>query len=287
MDKERMTEQEEKELFTSLRPDYSRSREDVWKAMEAMMEETPVQRRPARIFSLNRTLMSMAAMVTLFVCITLAARFYTESHHVPNGAMAAFALPDGSQVEVNAGSDISWHPYWWRFSREVQLSGEAFFEVEKGETFAVISEQGRTEVLGTSFNVYAREDGYRVLCLTGKVSVTEPQGGNVILTPEMFAGTEVAQGELLQIEEFSRDAVLSWRLNRFIYNSTPLEKVFRDVERHYDIRILVDSDSLTDRLYTGLFERSVSPEDALEIICYSYGLRFDKQDDKTFLVRKN
>ena len=69
-------------------------------------------------------------------------------------------LPDGSKMTLNAQSNATYKPYLWMINRQVKLNGEAFFEVQKGENFEVLSGLGSTEVLGTSFNIYSRENSY-------------------------------------------------------------------------------------------------------------------------------
>ena len=71
-----------------------------------------------------------------------------------------------------------------------------------------------------------------------------------------------------------------------MYNTTPLSKVFEDVERQYNIRIDVDIQDLSKYHYTGLFNRNVQAEEALEIICYSFDLTFEKADSSDVTGRK-
>ena len=66
------------------------------------------------------------------------------------------------------------------FSRKVSLEGEAFFEVNPGKKFEVVSKFGKTIVLGTSFNIYSRNSSYQVTCMTGKVKVIENTGRNEV-----------------------------------------------------------------------------------------------------------
>lgn len=67
-------------------------------------------------------------------------------------------LPDGSVVRLNSVSRLSYKPLGWYFSRSAELSGEAFFEVEKGSKFTIYSMLGSTSVLGTSFNNVTARD---------------------------------------------------------------------------------------------------------------------------------
>ena len=81
-------------------------------------------------------------------------------------------LPDGSIVRLDASSSITYKPKKWLKEREVKLSGVAFFEVKKGSKFVVFTDKGQVEVLGTSFNINARDEKFEVICKTGKVAVS-------------------------------------------------------------------------------------------------------------------
>src|SRR5690606_33990185 len=85
-------------------------------------------------------------------------------------------LPDSSEVFLNADSRISYNEKKWDRNREVVLDGEAFFKVAKGERFTVSTVHGPVSVLGTHFNVEAREDYFEVSCFEGLVRVTHNNG---------------------------------------------------------------------------------------------------------------
>ena len=81
------------------------------------------------------------------------------------GQRAQTVLPDGSKVWLNASSKIVYHNSLWSSDRQIDLSGEAYFEVshDKHAPFIVNSKQIKTCVLGTKFNVRARQDENRVV----------------------------------------------------------------------------------------------------------------------------
>ena len=290
MDSEKNIEQQEKNLFDQVKIDYPKSKDEVWKSMETLLTESPsessVRKHEGRIINMRFMQMSAAAALALLIVLTLFARFYSVSHRVDAGAFASHVLIDGSEIHLNAESSISYSPYWWRFDRNVELAGEAFFEVEKGKAFSVISKQGTTTVLGTSFNIYARGEDYQVYCVTGKVQVMDNRHGGVILTPGEFAGAIINQN-VKKTQDQPENVVLAWRLNKFAYNTTPLTKVFTDVARHYDITIDMDLNEINDYNYTGLFERSVSAEEALQIICYSFDLEYAISGPRSYHVKEN
>ncbi len=276
--------QDEKILFSKLEVNYSKGKEDIWNQMEKEIDKKLTQApKKSQLIKLNLAKISIAASIFVLLGVGAFLRFYTISIHVASKDRLIHVLPDGSKIHINSVSNISYHPYWWYFSREVELHGEAFFEVAKGKKFNVISNLGSTQVLGTSFNIYNRENDYQVYCLHGKVKVLDLNQNNVVLTPGEYA-TKDRNGKINEINNRSEDEILAWKMNKFIYNTTSLSKVFKDFERQYDISIKTQLE-VDDLLFTGIFERSVSSEDALMIICSSFGLNFEKTVKNTYLIK--
>lgn len=91
------------------------------------------------------------------------------------GETLTLTLPDGSTAILNSGSNLRYPATFARKKREVQLDGEAFFEVTSNpkKPFIVKTEILTTEVLGTSFNIEAfpSQNKARVTLVTGKVRV--------------------------------------------------------------------------------------------------------------------
>lgn len=276
-------EEQEKELFSQLKPSYSKSKEDVWASLEkTITEDQTVQKTKTIRFVWLKY--AAAASILIVIGLGLFARLYTTTVDVPAGQTSQHTLPDGSIVFLNAESSINYHPYWWSFNREVELDGEAFFEVEKGEIFSVLSSMGSVEVLGTSFNIYNRDQTYTVYCKTGKVRVQNQHANEVILKPGQVTNAESLARQTT--EDLNSEQIMSWRLNKFLYNTTPLTKVFEDFERHYGIKIDIQMNHINELHYTGLFKRDIGAEKALEIVSFSFDLIIEKTEENTYLVKQ-
>ena len=96
-----------------------------------------------------------------------------------------FELPDGSQVDLNADSEVTFTKSDWSENRSLNLSGEAYFKVKKGSTFTVATSQGNVSVLGTQFVVNSRKNLYNVICYEGKVLVVTQAKDSIVLTQGM------------------------------------------------------------------------------------------------------
>ncbi len=268
--------------FPGIDMNYSRSREEVWAQLSEKMEtQRPVQAKTGRI-QINWLSMA-AAVLVLFLSTAAFMRFYTTTVSAPAGQHLAAILPDGSGVELNASSVIKYKPFWWRFSREVQFEGEAFFKVMKGKQFEVVSSHGRTIVLGTSFNIYSRKGEYKVTCYTGKVKVVAVVSGQ---TAEITANKQAVvqrDGSIALNEQVDSDHTIGWMNDMFIFTHTPLMLVFEEIERQYGVRITTNEN--LDYLYSGNFTRDRSAEAVVKMICRSLGLEY-KATSSGFYVSK-
>ncbi len=283
-----LTSAEEQALFSKLEFSYSKSKDDVWAALNDVIEAEPKEiaapEKEAKVIRMNWFSMSVAASMVLLLSYGLFARFYTKTIAVGAGEFTSHVLPDGSQVHLNAMSSVKYAPYWWKFDRKVRLEGEAFFEVEKGERFSVHSNLGITEVLGTKFNVYARGLDYEVFCETGKVGVSNAYAGQVVLLPGEFVSLNIEKPEKENATE-TKASILAWRNNEFSYNTTPLSKVFADLERQYGVTITLANDNIANEEHTGIMKRPKTVQEALDVLQAGAEWLYEKTGEKTYLIK--
>jgi ferric-dicitrate binding protein FerR (iron transport regulator) len=269
-------------FFENIEVPYSKGREEAWEILEKRMEENSGSK--VRKLWPRRILFSAAAAIILLAGTFSLLRFYSKSIYCPEGQHLSYILPDGSRVELNADSRLTFHPYWWRFSRAVNFDGEAYFEVEKGKKFSVVSETGTAEVLGTSFNIYSREKEYKVTCLTGKVKVTSFAAAETVLTPEYSARVS-SSGEIVISKETKASDTHAWVNNMFSFTSRPLAYVFDEIGRQYNVSIILKSGA--DLLYSGYFTKNRPLEETLGLVCTPFGLTFARNSEKEYVISQN
>lgn len=227
--------------------------------------------------------MVAASLLVLFVSSTIFGFIYTKTTHAPAGQHLSLLLPDGSEMQLNAQSKASYKPLWWIFNRSITLEGEAYFNVRKGKRFEVISSKGHTRVLGTSFNVFARGNDYKVTCYSGKVKVVSVVSGQwVDVLPNQQAIISANGKVVLQNEKEARQAK-SWMSDRFIFTQTPIKMVFEEVERQYNISI--ETEENLDYLYTGHFTRDREAQEVIRMICLALNLDY-RPTDGGFIISK-
>ncbi len=266
------------ELQDKLTIKWEVSKEEVWNDVSEQIKQGKlVQMKPKTMYKQWLIAASLALLLSLGVFI----RVHTERIKSPAGTHATAELPDGSKVFLNADAQISYHPYWWKISRSVRLKGEAFFEVKKGKKFSVVSENGITEVLGTSFNIFARNKKYEVTCVTGKVKVSSTKTKqSVIIKPKQKVSVS-PKGELKVKDNVDINNTKAWISNKFVFTSTPLKQVFEEIERQYNTKIILAQKFEFE--YTGNFDKKKSVEETLQLICRPFNLKIEKKSGSYYI----
>lgn len=206
-----------------------RSKEEAWAALNSAIASQPKTKRRWLTPTITWT---VAASFALLVAV--GSLIMTHTTHVASakGEHLAVVLPDGSNVLLNSESQLSYQKYMWWRKREVTLKGEGYFKVMKGRRFEVRTGKFVTSVLGTTFNVFARDNEVRVCCFTGKVGVREvTSGSHTILTPGLGVGSD---GNTLGSVEKISEKQKGWTKGEFYFTDVPLDDVFAEIERQFD-----------------------------------------------------
>lgn len=258
---------------------WKKSKEEIWQEAFAGLTEAevrPVRRGTMQSIWLRYSAVAAAVVVLLFMGMGL----YTRTVVSPVAARETVTLPDGSTVLLNAETKISYKPYWWNVNRVVKLEGEAFFKVKKGKRFTVVSKDASTTVMGTSFNIYARNDGYTATCMTGKVKVSTRSGSSVaLLTPNLQVN--LVNG-VLEKQAVDASTSTAWSRHEFFFTSIPLSKVFREISRQYGV--VIDTKGTFDEHYTGNFSKKLTIKEVLSLVCLPFGINFTTTNSNHYLI---
>lgn len=275
------SEQEELERLIAFTETLSvpekKSKEQAWNELLGQIEAQTrdnqrilVPEKPERSYRPLWLAGYAAAIITLFVVLFNQSR--TEDISVfmaENGEIEILTLPDASIVTLNSSSEIRYNSDEWPKQRNLQLFGEAFFEVTKGNDFIVETANGSITVLGTSFNVFAREGQLRVTCKTGKVRVNS-EDGELILTAGQTA--TLVNKELL-LSDYPANKIGTWRDGDFYFDATSLKDVIKEMERQFDIQLTVKV-NLEGRFYSGYFNKN-NLKESLQMVFIPMGLNFE------------
>lgn len=201
--------------------------------------------------------------------------------NAPYGEMANVTLPDGSEIELNSGSEVRYNRLFSLSNREVSLNGEAFFSVKNGSLPFEVNANGTTvRVTGTRFNVRSwREDPGReteVSVMEGSVRFY-PDGlrdSSVTILPGQLSRLTVEMEKPTAPDSVSIDRVLAWRDHKFVFNKKSLAVVFRELERRFEIEIDLEADAMRYETVTTYLSNTKSVETILKDICRVKGLRY-------------
>ncbi|MEO0896366.1 MAG: FecR domain-containing protein [Bacteroidota bacterium] len=255
----------------------SKTNEQAWDELQSRLAE---EESSAKVVAMqpqsNRLFMRVAAAV-----LVLAATYFLWPKNTTTVIETNYAqtqevsLPDGSQVDMFMGSELAFSKGNWKDERKVSLDGEAFFQVEKGNSFVVETQAGEVKVLGTSFNVFQREDEFEVVCYTGKVEVTH-HDQQIILEPGEMALIENKQLKEVSLENPA--LAPNWKKDKFKVISLPMSELGDYFERYYGYKLLMD-ESIEGKITATFYVNDL--ESTLKVICKPIELNYIFEKDRT------
>jgi transmembrane sensor len=189
-----------------------------------------------------RPWVAAAAVVAAVLAVWFLFPFQPNEFATAPGVTEVVELPEGSTVRLNAESKMRFEQT--EGERQVALTGEAFFEVEKSvEPFSVNTSLGTVTVLGTAFNVYARDGFMEVGCTEGRVSVSfDGVADAFILTP----GKSVAytEGQAPMTTDTLPQGITDWLDGISKFSDRPLAEVLAELTRQYDLQLMAPEELL-------------------------------------------
>jgi transmembrane sensor len=190
--------------------------------------------------------------------------------NVKLGDQQTIILSDGSKIILDAGSILKYPEKFNDNVREIQLSGEAFFEVQhmQEKPFKVIAENTVVEVLGTKFNISTFNDNnnVNVFVADGKVALNSLIKGSdqQILTKGYFSSIDKT-GEISPPSEIDIDSATSWLIGEKYFKNVFVTEVLDQIERWYDVQFKYNTARLkNDELTLIIHKKSLS--EMLELI---------------------
>ncbi len=166
---------------------------------------------------------------------------------IPYGKRSEVTLSDGTHIWLNSGSKFSYPTTFNKSTREVYLTGEAYFDVTEqlDRPFKIHASDIEIKVLGTSFNVSAYADDEAVHTVLSKGAVRLKRNGlfseNVVLEPGQRAVFKKQQEDFI-IDEVDVTLYTSWVNGYLTFNKESVNEVFKKLGRHYNKEIVVGSE---------------------------------------------
>lgn len=259
-----------------------------------LITEAPVVRRSF----MRTTYFRIAAMVLLVLGIGSVLVYLNDKGVLSPKTIVATAdnqknlqvtLPDGSNIFLNRNTRLSYRENFGRHTRNVTLSGEAFFEITHDENnpFTIDAGKASIKVLGTSFNVITSnsDSAVEVYVRTGKVMVSDNEGTeSLILDPGYIGKIESGSSEKSLNDDQN---YLAWNTGILIYDGQTLDVVFRDLKKVYNMDIIVNDPKILENTWTtnGPVDNETQ-ETVIRLICVSFNLSYTKDGNVYHLTGK-
>ena len=191
----------------------------------------------------------------------------------PRGGQYQLILPDGSKVWLNAASSIRYPTAFTGNERQVEITGEAYFEVAtlaspgtgKKVPFIVQANNMKVQVLGTHFNIMAYDDesSIQTTLLEGSVKITQGAASS-LLVPGKQAQVDRTNGHIT-VSDANVNMVVAWKDGYFYFDKADVKAVMRQVARWYDLDIAYEG-KLSDDLFAGKIERRLPLSGILHLL---------------------
>lgn len=199
---------------------------------------------------------------------------------IPRGGTYELTLPDGTNVWLNAATTLRYPTDFFGDTREVELSGEAYFEVAKDENkpFIVKSKKFDIEVLGTHFNVNAYDDNSEIetMLYEGKVKIVQPDHKSVVLKP-MQQATVNAFTDDLDVKDIDSKDAISWKDGDFVFDNELITNVMKKISRWYDVEVVYDG-PLPKARYVGKVSRYENVSQVLKMLSLTNTIHFKVEE---------
>ena len=196
----------------------------------------------------------------------------------PRGRRFHVKLPDGTQVWLNAASKLRYPTAFSGNTREVELSGEAYFDVTQNVSSPFVVKKGTlaVTVLGTAFNMNAYEDepDTKVTLINGSVKVSGGTGTSM-LKPGQQA---VVEQNIRIVPNADIEAVTAWKSGLFIMRSVSLPALMRQISRWYDVEVVING-NLPNKQFGGILGMDLPLNDMIRTL-QSYGLTINLENRK-------
>lgn len=206
-----------------------------------------IKNKGTKVIPMKRWILAIASVAVLALAFLF---LLPGSVNVASGVgqFVSHTLPDGSEIELNGNSELEYKNDFAN-NRVLHLTGEAFFKVKKGESFKVNTDEGIVSVLGTSFNVFVRDEILVVSCKTGKVQV---DASNQSLVLEPGDKVRIEKNQSRGKESMDPEKIGTWVDGESYFSGASLEEVILSLSSVYNTEINLPEIYHSER-FTGSF----------------------------------
>lgn len=207
---------------------------------------------------------------------------------VPAGQRAELILPDSTRVWVNARSKLVYPVSFGKGTRQVELNGEAYFDVIHNEQqpFVVKTSQMDIQVLGTEFNVtaYSSSSDFEVSLLRGSIELSSPRLSSNYRVKER-ENVRLQDNKLI-INTIADYDYFRWKEGLICFNNESVSTIIEKLRLYYDINIEVHNQKFLSSRYTGKFRSKDGIEQVLKVLQIEHKFTYTKNNDLNLITIK-
>lgn len=207
---------------------------------------------------------------------------------VPVGVEYSLVLSDGSRVYVNAASELRYPTSFQRGKREVYLTGEAYFEVQKDSSAQFVVKTGKMdiEVLGTSFNVnaYQNTEVWAATLTSGRIRAVCGDCQYDLLPGHQIRNN--LKTGAVEVVEVDTSLYTCWKDGYYYFEACRLEDILQTLSRWYGIYVSFQDNDLKNLEFTGRLRRYEDVSQLFRKFEYTRNVRFIQQGDTVFISTK-
>jgi ferric-dicitrate binding protein FerR (iron transport regulator) len=261
--------------------------ERIWNQLQAQQHNT---RRPPHLprrVMIRRLGWYAAASLLLLIAGIFGYRYFNNATAMivtGPGEIRRITFPGGSQVTLNQRSRLFYHRY---NAHTITLEGEAYFSIQKrphAPAFTVRCSKGDIKVLGTSFNVRARQQQVQVVLEQGAVQVTPraATAGPVKMQPGEMV---VMDDKGLRSKRVQTQWHTAWRSNQLVFSNAPVEEILGYLTDTYGWRFVIKAPvTLTNKRFNGTAPAG-NPDLLLQKISTIYQFKTIRRADTVFIEK--
>lgn len=270
------------------------------KLNEILNSDKPTIKLQRKSVSFNRRIVAVAASVFILFSLGLVSTLIlnnrsselsmvvvkapTVSPDRATSYIRHLTLPDGTSVILKSGSTLHYPEEFRGRTREVRLSGEAYFDVKhmNSKPFIIRTGNVKTTVLGTAFDVKAwpGQKNVTVSVTRGKVRVEDDKKVLAVLTVNQSVNYDLRNSDAKQQKVDAEEVVNNWTKQDMVFNRTSFEDIAKVLSKRYGKSISIADITLANEKITSSFSGTESLESILDILCtVNLNTRFEIKDN--------
>jgi len=258
--------------------------EDV---QESISEAKVVAMRPRRVLWRIAAVVAAMLLLALGVYLERPKQVQLTALNVALNQKSQVVLADGSKVWVNSKSTLRYPKVFEGKTREVYLSGEAYFDIEHDATKPFIIHTGKivTTVLGTAFNIKVDSLQHTVVVTVtrGKVSVASGNHLLGVITPNQQISVNTISQQKLQRDVDAGQAI-AWQQNAISFNDITFADAAAQLQQRFKVKISFANDKVKNCRFTGSALKEEKLDQILKVICTFNNATYQTKADGSIVI---